>query len=231
MILEGMKSGCETDHERMVDVRMWIDRRSQRGDIMEVEVDQRLAAMYDEIVGVQVELDDRTRTASAMKVEHDTLEKKLDMATRAMISKQHANAKKQFPDKDPAQTDFFKVHVTNITKWKDFKLEPSLEAQKVFNRETEKLEVKWENMIKSMIDYAIEEESKPVEPGPTVEGDLDLDPDLMKELGTIVGESIDPLTNEASRFYMWKCTCNDRVSNITHNHAHDLDRIVLMALS
>ena len=189
---------CE--HAVMSDVWMWIDRRTTMGDIM--DLDQCLAPMFDDIVQLQLELEDRNKTASSMKQDHDVLEKKLDMAVRAMIARQHAVCKKKFPHKEPEKTDFYNVQVANIHQWKDSKLETSLESQRLFNMESDKMGDKLSIMAKGMVEHAAML-ALPAEPEKTegepkdLTGHGDVDPELMNELIALVGDT--PSTHEAWR--------------------------------
>ena len=188
-LLKSMRSDIP-EEELLADVWMWIDRRSVKKDIM--DLDQGLATLFDEIAGVLAEVDDRCKTSARMQEDHASLEKKLDMAARAMLQRQYMRAKELFPNKDPEKTDFYKSHTDSIAKWKDLKLEPGVEGQRLFDKETSKIESRLKELVKDLIGESMLEpqvETKPVENAPADIIPSDLDPDLMKELGELIGDT------------------------------------------
>ena len=185
-LLKSMHSDV-SEGDMMADVEMWINRRKALNDIM--CMDQCLATIFDEIVKLQSELSDREQTSKTMQEDLDILTKKLEMAARAMLARQRKRAVEQFPDKNPDEIDFYKVHVASIDQWKVSKLEPSLAAQQSFEKETDQMSSRLVQLAKSLIDHATVEATCP----PTIEEEPELDPELMNELGTLLGDAPEAL--------------------------------------
>lgn len=160
--------------EILIDVDLWVKRRTQMCDIN--HVDQALATPVLEIAVIHTQLVDRARTMSGMMIEKDVMEQKLDLAVRAMKARQHKKATEMFPDKDPLETDFYKVHCATINAWKIDKMEPLVNAIKVFDTCTTEIASQLEDMLRSLMDTAMAEDMESPES------------DLLKELTSFIDE-------------------------------------------
>eukprot|EP00435_Cladocopium_sp_Y103_P073230 s278_g42.t2 len=167
--------------EILIDIDLWVKRRNHMGDIKHVDPSHATSVL--EIGVIHTQLVDRARTLSGMKVEKDCMEQKLQLAARAMKSRQHKRATEMFPDKDPLETDFFKVHVETINKWVVDKLQPLVDAMKVFEKFTSEIGEQLLRMLENLTDNAMKEQSS--DP---------LDLELMRELTSFV--SADPASEK-----------------------------------
>ena len=163
----------------LLDVRSWANRRLERDDLDHCSPQQSLAVK--EIGVVEMQLIDRAKTYGNMKVEFDVKNQKLEIASRAMLQRQHMKALELAPDKNPRETDFFKAHVATIKAWKDEKLRPLAEAIEVYNGATRDIERQLEKMLLDLAQTAANDDV----------GTDGVDKDLLQELETLVEQGDD----------------------------------------
>lgn len=167
-----------TRAEMLCDVGLWVKRRHEVGDIKFMDPMHSTAVM--EISLVNTQLADRAKTLSEMRVESVVLEQKLSMAARAMTSRQYNRASEMFPEKNPAETGFYKTHAATIKQWYNDKMQPSLDAQKVYEQITADIEKQLTGMLDSLLSTSLDSCANRDEP---------VDMDLMNELDSYVQHS------------------------------------------
>lgn len=167
-----------TRAEMLCDVGLWVKRRHEVGDIKFMDPMHSTAVM--EISLVNTQLADRAKTLSEMRVESVVLEQKLSMAARAMTSRQYNRASEMFPEKNPAETDFYRAHAATIKQWYNDKMQPSLDAQKVYEQITADIEKQLTGMLDSLLSTSLDSCANCDEP---------VDMDLMNELDSYVQHS------------------------------------------
>ena len=172
--------------ELILDVELWVKRRNHMGDIKHLDPSHAVSVM--EIGVVHTQLVDRARTLAGMKVEKDLMEQKLELAARAMKSRQHMRALQMFPDKNPLDTGFYQTHVETINKWVLDKLEPLVDAMRVFERCTNEIVQQLHTMLQKLLEAVMNDESSdPV------------DAELLNELSSFVEEHHGTSENKARR--------------------------------
>ena len=164
------------DESGFLDVRLWVRRRIQLGDIDKFDPNMKLKSHVLDIGVIDCQLADRAKTMGSMKLELSLLEQKLDVAARAMLKRQHDRAIQLFPDKNVKDTDFYKAYVQTISNWKMDKLAPHLSAEEVYARVTADIEDQQLKMLHAMVAAAQQDVEQP---------DV-VDPDLMSELTSLV---------------------------------------------
>ena len=174
-LLKSMSASVAPDS--FVEVRLWAQRRLQMKDID--HLNPELKTSLEEFGKLECELLEHGQKLETMKAQNCEFEQKLDVACRAMLSRQHKRALELFPDKDPKETDFYKAHAVTVSTWKDDKLAPHVLALKDFTKAGQDIESQQRTLMGFMADSVCGVFT------PNVES-TDLDDDLMSELASIV---------------------------------------------
>ena len=152
------------------DVLLWVNRRVKLGDI--TRCDPQHAVTVGNIGVLEHQLADRAKTYGNMRVDVDILSQKLDVASRAMLGRQQQRAMEMFPDKNPRDTEYYKVHAETIATWKNDKLAPHLSNLQVYEKITKEIEGQLEYLLQCVVDSAQGTEET-------------VDDDLMMELNSL----------------------------------------------
>ena len=163
------------DKDMVADVREWAKQRVALGDID--RMDPVHAAFVGSLAGVERQLADRAELLGKMYAERDALSVSLDVACRAMIGRQQTRATQLFPDKDPRQTDFVKVHTETVQKWKADKMAVHDGNIESFNKITSEIETYMSDDIIKEVKECISSDRVPPLDG--------VDPDLLRELDAL----------------------------------------------
>ena len=152
------------------EVLSWVNRRVKLGDI--TRCDPQHAVTVGNIGVLEHQLADRAKTYGNMRVDVDILSQKLDVASRAMLGRQQQRAMEMFPDKNPRDTEYYKVHAGTIATWKNDTLAPHLSNLQVYEKITKEIEGQLEYLLQCVVDSAQGTEET-------------VDDDLMMELNSL----------------------------------------------
>ena len=178
----------------------WLDRRRELQDI--AKVDPLLREMVSRAIDLHHEhtVLEKKLADGKTDMEHNT--HKLEVAAKTMITKQRMMIEDS-GNNDPENSDLFKMHVKNITTWRQNKVDVMAKALEVIMNQRDRVCQLLDYHVRKIIEQSYMHYLKEKMPDPAAEV---ADADLMMELEEVM-DSFQNLSLKAWSYELPSLTC------------------------